>query len=59
MRDLYESRKNMRIDMRAGAVAKIMTKELLLLVVGATFAIGMPLYYLKLKRIKAEYAEQY
>ena len=42
--------------MRPKVVAKTMTKELILVTLALTCAIGMPLYYLKLKKIQSEYA---
>lgn len=45
--------------MRAKVVAKTMTKELIFAGFGIICAIGMPLYYLKLQRIKREYSEKY
>jgi hypothetical protein len=38
--------------MRAGVVAKIMGKELILISLALLCAVGMPLYYLKIRKIK-------
>lgn len=70
MRNIAESRKNMRVDMRASVLAKTMTKELIFVSFGLLcaigillqltyFGLGMPLYYLKIKHIKEEYVEEY
>jgi hypothetical protein len=40
MRNIAESRRNMRVDMRMGVVAKTMTKELIFAGVGLICAIG-------------------
>ena len=52
LRDLQDSRRNMRVDMRPKVVAKIMSKELVLFGLALIAAVGMPLYYLKIARIK-------
>ena len=38
----------MRVDMRPKVVAKIMTKELIMLFFALVSAIGMPLYFYKI-----------
>lgn len=43
--------------MRPKVVAKTMTKELILATLALTCAIGMPLYYLRIKKYKENYAE--
>jgi uncharacterized membrane protein len=46
MKNIQESRRNMRVDMRPKVVAKIMTKELLLFGVALICAIGKNSYLL-------------
>eukprot|EP00347_Sterkiella_histriomuscorum_P000192 403376826 len=58
MKNVAESRKNMRVDMRPKVVAKIMTKEIALLTLALTFGVAMPLYFYKLKGIKEEYVQK-
>jgi len=48
----------MRVDMRPRVVARIMSKELFLLVFALLAAIGMPLYFLKVRKLQQEYAEK-
>lgn len=69
MQGLADSRRNMRVDMRAKVVARTMTKELIFAGFGLICAIGnllicfnilaMPLYYLKIQKIKSKYSEAY
>ena len=46
----------MRVDMRPKVVAKIMSKELILLFLGLFSAFAMPFYYLKVAKMRDEYA---
>ena len=55
LKNINESKRNMRVDMRPKVVAKIMTKELVLGLFAIISAVAMPLYYLKIKRIKEEW----
>ena len=59
MRTIMDSRRNMRVDMRPKVVARTMTKELLLVFVALSACVIFPLYFLKLRHIKAEYTEKY
>ena len=49
----------MRIDMRPKVAMRVMSKELVLVGISIICMIGMPLYYLKMKKIKDDYAEAY
>ena len=49
----------MRVDMRPKVAMRVMSKELVLVGISIVCMIGMPLYYLKMKKIKDEYAETY
>ena len=46
----------MRVDMRPKVVAKIMTKELILFCLALIAAVGMPLYFFKIQKIKEQYS---
>ena len=58
MNNVAESRRNMRIDMRPKVVARVMSKELILLGLALTCAVGMPLYFYKLKALKDDYVRK-
>jgi hypothetical protein len=49
MAAMKDSRRNMRVDMRPKVVARVMTKELLLLLFAVTAIFGMPLYFFRIK----------
>ena len=46
----------MRVDMRPGVVAKVMTKELLLFGLALLATASMPVYFYKVKPMKEKYA---
>ncbi len=48
----------MRIDMRPRAVAKIMSMELTLLVFALVAALGLPIYFLKIRKMQEQYADK-
>ena len=48
----------MRIDMRPRAVAKIMSMELTLLVFALVAALGLPIYFLKIRKMQEEYVDK-
>ncbi len=57
LKNLQDSRRNMRVDMRPKVVAKIMSKELILFFFALIAAIGMPLYFYKLQKLKEDYSD--
>ena len=56
MKGLQDSRRNMRVDMRPGVVAKVMTKELLLFGLALLATASMPVYFYKVKPMRERYA---
>ena len=58
MKNVAESRKNMRVDFRPTVVAKTMYKELLLFVLAICAAGGLPLYFLKVRPAQLKFREQ-
>ena len=48
----------MRMDMRPRVVARIMSKELFLLLFAVVAALGMPIYFLKVRKLQQEYADK-
>ena len=49
MKNVAESRKNMRIDMRPKVLVRTMTGEVILACMSIMAVIAMPVYYLKLR----------
>ncbi|TNV84204.1 hypothetical protein FGO68_gene3399 [Halteria grandinella] len=58
LKDLQDSRRNMRVDMRPKVVAKIMSKELFLFLFALLAAAGMPLYFYKVHGLREQMTEK-
>ena len=46
------------MDMRPRVIARIMSKELFLLVFAVMAALGMPFYFLKVRKLQQQYADK-
>lgn len=58
MRNVAESRRNMRVDLRPSVVAKTMHRELLLFIFAVGAAGCLPLYFLKVRPAQLAFHEQ-
>ena len=58
LKNIAESRRNMRVDMRPAVVAKTMYKELILLAFALLAAGGLPLYFIKVRPAQLAFHEQ-